>query len=106
MSDGKKGRAISIASIKGGAFYFNFKYRRPITGLFEREMIISHWHALPMIRNLHNSLSDLISAILLPRNENPPANTARFFTKMIVFEISAGLASHAIIDPMLLQPSI
>lgn len=61
---------------------------------------------MPMIRNLHNSLSNLISAILLPRNENPPANTAKFLTKIIVLEISAGLQSYAIIDPMLLQPSI
>lgn len=97
-------KAVSIASIKGGTFYFNFKYRRSITGLFEREMIISH--ALPMIRNLHNSLSDLISAILPPWNENPPANTTKFLAKIIVFKISAGLESHAIIDPMLLQPSI
>jgi len=51
-----------------------------VADLFERETVISHWHTLPMIRNLHNSLSDLISAILLPRNENPPANIARFLT--------------------------
>lgn len=60
-----------------------------------------------MIRNLHNILSDLISAILLPQNENLPANTARFLAKIIVLEISAELDSYAIIDLiMLLQPSI
>lgn len=72
MSGSKKGWAVLVASIKGGTFYFNFKYRPTAeASLFERETI-SHRHALPMIRNLHNSLSDLISAILLLRNENPP----------------------------------
>lgn len=84
----------------------NIADRPTAAGLFERETIISHRHAFPMIRNLHNSLSDLISAILLPRNENPPANTARFLAKIIVFEISARLENYAIIDLMLFQSSI
>lgn len=64
----KAGPSISISNIAD---------RPTAAGLFERETIISHRHALPMIRNLHNSLRDFISAILLPRNENPPTNTAR-----------------------------